>query len=50
MAADESDVMTVEEGAAFLRVGRNALYNAIGRGEVPHARIGKTIRCLGRRS
>jgi len=26
--------MTVEEGAAFLRVGRNALYDAIGRGEV----------------
>lgn len=44
MAADESDVMTVEEGAAFLRVGRNALYDAIGRGEVPHACIGKTIR------
>jgi excisionase family DNA binding protein len=44
MAEGESDVMTVEEGAAFLRVGRNALYDAIGRGEVPHARIGKTIR------
>jgi len=37
MAEGESDVMTVEEGAAFLRVGRNALYDAIGRGEVPHA-------------
>lgn len=40
----ESDVMTVEEGAAFLRIGRNALYDAIGRGEVPHRRIGKAIR------
>jgi len=40
----EADVMTVEEGAAFLRVGRNALYDAIGRGEVPHRRIGRTIR------
>lgn len=40
----ESDVMTVEEGAALLRIGRNALYDAIGRGEVPHRRIGRTIR------
>jgi excisionase family DNA binding protein len=38
------DVMTVEEGAAFLRIGRNALYDAIGRGEVPHRRIGRMIR------
>lgn len=41
---DESEIMTVEEGAAFLRVGRNALYDAIGRGDVPHRRIGKSIR------
>jgi excisionase family DNA binding protein len=40
----DSDVMTVEEGAAFLRIGRNALYDAIGRGEVPHRRIGRMIR------
>jgi excisionase family DNA binding protein len=40
----DSDVMTVEEEAAFLRIGRNALYDAIGRGEVPHRRLGKTIR------
>jgi excisionase family DNA binding protein len=38
------DVMTVDEAAAFLRIGRNALYDAIGRGDVPHRRIGKTIR------
>ena len=38
------DVMTVEEAAVFLRIGRNALYDAIGRGDVPHRRIGKTIR------
>ena len=36
--------MTVEEAAAFLRIGRNQLYEAVGRGEVPHGRIGKTIR------
>lgn len=40
----DPDVMTVEEGAKFLRVGRNQLYDAIGRGDVPHRRIGKTIR------
>jgi excisionase family DNA binding protein len=38
------DVMTVDEAAAFLRIGRNALYDAIGRGDVPHRRSGKTIR------
>jgi excisionase family DNA binding protein len=38
------DVMTVEEAAVFLRIGRNALYDAIGQGDVPHRRIGKTIR------
>ena len=40
----DADVMTVEEAADFLRVGRNALYDAIGRGDIPHRRIGKTIR------
>jgi len=43
-AADVLDVLTVEEGAEFLRIGRNQLYDAIGRGEVPHRRIGKSIR------
>ncbi len=36
--------MTVPEAAKLLRIGRNALYDAIGRGEVPHRRIGKQIR------
>lgn len=40
-------VMTVDEAAKFLRVGINQLYEAIGRGHVPHRRVGKTIR-LGR--
>ncbi len=38
------DVLTVEEAATLLKLGRNALYEAIGRGEVPHRRIGKQIR------
>jgi excisionase family DNA binding protein len=44
--ADEpnGDVLTVDEVAVFFRIGRNALYDAIGRGDVPHRRIGKTIR------
>ncbi len=40
----ENDVLTVPEAAKVLRIGRNALYDAIGRGEVPHWRIGKSIR------
>ena len=41
---DEPEILTVEEGAAFLRISRTALYDAIGRGEVPHRRIGRQIR------
>jgi len=37
-------VLSVDEAAGFLKIGRNALYDAIGRGDVPHRRIGKTIR------
>jgi excisionase family DNA binding protein len=42
--AVDADVLTVGEAAKLLRIGRNALYNAIGRGEVPHVRVGKSIR------
>ena len=38
------DVLTVDEAADLLRIGRQAMYDAIGRGEVPHRRIGKSIR------
>ncbi len=44
----DEDVLTVNEAAAYLRIGRNQLYDAIGRGEIPHLRIGRTIR-LSRR-
>ena len=40
----EHDVLTVAEAAKLLRVGRRALYDAIGRNEVPHRRLGKQIR------
>jgi len=37
-------VLTVPEAARILRIGPNQLYNAIGRGEVPHRRVGRSIR------
>lgn len=43
------DVLTVDEAAKLLRIGRNQLYEAIGRGGIPHLRIGRTIR-LSRRA
>jgi excisionase family DNA binding protein len=38
------EVLTAREAAAILRVGRNQLYQAIGRGEVGAVRIGRSIR------
>jgi excisionase family DNA binding protein len=38
------EVLKVPEAAAILRVGRNQLYAAVARGEVPAIRIGRTIR------
>jgi len=43
-ASQDNDVLTVEQAAKFLRLGRNAVYDAIGRGEIPHRRIGRAIR------
>ncbi len=40
---DGPEVLTVAEAARLLRVGRNTLYEAIGRGEVPHRRVGRKI-------
>lgn len=40
----DDDVMTVPEGARLLRVNPKSLYAAIGRGEVPHQRVGRKIR------
>jgi len=38
------EILTVEQAARFLQVGRTQLYEAIGRLEVPHRRIGRSIR------
>lgn len=41
---DLPDLLTVDEARQILRVGRNQLYEACRNGEVPHLRIGKSIR------
>lgn len=42
--AGDDDVLTVDEAARMLKVGRNALYEACGRNEIPHRRVGRLIR------
>ena len=39
-----SAVLTVEEVAAELRIGRSAAYSAVARGEIPAVRIGRSLR------
>jgi excisionase family DNA binding protein len=38
------EVLTVSKAAAILRIGRNQLYQAVGRGELGAVRIGRSIR------
>jgi excisionase family DNA binding protein len=38
------EVLTAPEAAAILRIGRNQLYQAVGRGELSAIRIGRSIR------
>lgn len=37
------DVLTVEEARKRLRLGRNAIYDALARKEIPSIRIGRRI-------
>jgi len=37
-------VLSVDDVAALLKVGRNAIYESVARDEIPHRRIGKQIR------
>jgi excisionase family DNA binding protein len=41
--ADLPDVMTVVEAARLLRLGRNGVYEAIHRKEIPSIKIGRKI-------
>ncbi|MFQ5968122.1 MAG: helix-turn-helix domain-containing protein [Acidimicrobiia bacterium] len=45
MIIDEApEVLTVPEVAQVLRIGRNAAYQLVREGVIPHVRLGKTIR------
>lgn len=37
------EVLTAKEAAEFLRISRDSLYDAAGRGDIPHRRIGKRM-------
>ncbi len=41
---DADEVLTVKEAIALFKIGRNTLYDAIGRNEVPHRKFGRAIR------
>ena len=40
----DDDVLDVTEVARLMRVGRNKVYELVGRNEIPHRRLGKQIR------
>lgn len=42
--APDSDVLTVPEAMALLRIGRDAIYAECARNRIPHRRIGRVIR------
>jgi excisionase family DNA binding protein len=37
-------LLTVEEAARLLRIGRNTCYDLIHQGQIPHIRLGRIIR------
>lgn len=43
-AATERAVLTVAEAAEIARIGRNQMYEAVKRGDVYAARIGRSLR------
>jgi len=42
--ASLDNVLDVEDAARLLRIGRNTIYELVGRNEIPHRRLGKQIR------
>ena len=47
--AVSSEVLTVEEAAAVLRVGRSAAYAAVKAGQIPSIKVGRCLRVPRRR-
>lgn len=43
MRNENKAVLTVDEAAEFLRIGRSCAYQAVATGEIPSIRIGKRI-------
>ena len=42
-ARRNEDIMNASEVALFLGLGRNSVYDAVGRGEIPHRRVGRRL-------
>lgn len=42
-AAERPSVLTIEEAAQLMRIGRNSAYEAARRGEIPTVRIGRRL-------
>jgi excisionase family DNA binding protein len=40
----DDDVLDVEGATRLLRIGRNTIYELVGRNEIPHRQLGKQIR------
>ena len=40
---NEHEVLTAAEAAEFLRISKDSLYDAAGRGDIPHRRIGRRM-------
>jgi excisionase family DNA binding protein len=43
-APRDDDVLDVSAASKLLRVGRNTVYELVGRNQIPHRRLGKQIR------
>ena len=46
LAIPAEQLWTVHEAAAFLRIGRNAVYGMVKAGELPSVRIGSRVRFI----
>lgn len=42
-APEQQEVLSADEAARLLGVNRKTVYDAAGRGEIPHRRLGKRI-------